>query len=257
MTLIAKKLKLLGKTQTEIANEVGVSQAYIASVIKGKILKTEAIKKFADVYGWDVYEIMRDFENTSNEDFISHLPEPEKKINPTVKDAMKKANQVIKGKKVFTEPPSNVVNDDDLVNATEIIVPFPGQAGLSSRMYPEELLQEFEKRTIRVKPQFRGVFYTIEVDGNSMPPKIQPKDWLRCEEISSLFWFEKDFFKEKNIYCIWHNTKGILFKRIIYKDGEMWCRSDNEDKKEYGDFPLEIEKVSKILIVRKLVDRTL
>ena len=45
--------------------------------MKGKILKTEAIKKFADVYGWDVYEIMRDFENTSNEDFLSGCRVPE------------------------------------------------------------------------------------------------------------------------------------------------------------------------------------
>lgn len=255
MTLISRKLKSLGKTQKEIADDLGVSQVYISGVINGKILKSDAIKKFADYYKWDMYEIIRDFENqASNENFLSHLPEPEEKQNTTAKDALATLKK-IQNKKP-QEKTSKIVDDSDLVDAVEIVVPIPGQAGLSSRMYPEELIQEFERRVIRVKPEHRGVFYTIEADGNSMPPKIQPKDWLRCEEISSMFWFEKDFFKEKNIYCIWHNTRGILFKRIIYKNGEMWCRSDNSDKKDYPDFPLEIEKVSKILIVRKLVDRS-
>ena len=190
----------------------------------------------------------------SHESVLSHIEESEVKYNSTVKNVMDNLNAIQQNK--FQEKKGRVVHDDELVDATEIVVPIPGQAGLSSNMFPDELIQEFERRTIRVKPEHRGVFYTIEANGNSMPPAIQPRDWLRCEEISKLFWMNDGFFKEKNIYCIWHNTKGILFKRIVYINGEMFCRSDNEDKTRYQDFPLELDRVSKILIVRKLVDRS-
>lgn len=190
----------------------------------------------------------------SNNDFLSHLSDPEPRINE--QDVYKKLEEIKKKKNKNPEPSSRVINDDDLVDAIEYKVPWKGQAGMASKFYPEEMIEQLQKTVVKVKPEYRGVFYRIEVDGNSMPPKIQPGDWLRCEEISSLFWLEKNFFKKEKIYCIWHNSRGIIFKRLIYKElGEIWCSSDNEDKLEFPDFPLEIEKVNKILIVRSLVDR--
>lgn len=195
------------------------------------------------------------FKNTSNEEFLSHLPDPEPRI--TEADVYKKLEELKKKKsKSNTEPSSRIVNDDDLIDAIEYRVPWKGQAGLASKFYPDEMIEQLSRNIIRVKPEYKGVYFTIEVDGNSMPPKIQPGDWLRCEEISSLFWLEKNFFKKDKIYCIWHNSRGIIFKRLIYKNsGEIWCSSDNEDKLEFPDFPLEIEKVNKILVVRALVER--
>ena len=190
--------------------------------------------------------------NLTNEEFLSHIPEPLPTINPSVEDLVNKAKALKKSK---SEPTSKVINEEDLVEAVEYIVPFKGQAGLASKQYPDEMVGELKKRVIKVKPEHRGVFYTIEADGNSMPPKILPGDWLRCEEISSLFWFEQNFFKKDKIYCIWDNERGILFKRIIYKDDGIWCVSDNQDKKTYPDFSLNLAQVNKILVVRKLVDR--
>ena len=130
------------------------------------------------------------------------------------------------------------------------------RAGYTDSYYADEYLKDLPVVLVEADKEYKGKYMAFEVDGNSMPPQIQPGDWLRCEEISSLFWLEKNFFKKDKIYCIWHNSRGIIFKRLIYKNsGEIWCSSDNEDKLEFPDFPLEIEKVNKILVVRSLVDR--
>lgn len=42
MTLLAKKLEALGLSQKEIAEQAGVSQPYVNSILKGKILKSNS-----------------------------------------------------------------------------------------------------------------------------------------------------------------------------------------------------------------------
>ncbi|WDF45285.1 S24/S26 family peptidase [Chryseobacterium sp. KACC 21268] len=262
--LLKETLELISKhnvTAYEIGNNLGIAVTGVKKIIDGVTKKPQlytlnAITSYIkSKYENDTLISNSGYNKTlTNEEFISHIPEPITPINPPIKDLLAQAKRMKKSK---NEPTSKVIENDELVDAIEYIVPIKGQAGLASKQYPDELVGELQKRLIRTKPEYRGIFYTIEVDGNSMPPKIQPKDWLRCEEISSMFWFENNFFKEKNIYCIWDNERGIIFKRIIYKDNVLWCSSDNEDKKNYPDFQLDLKTVSKILIVRKLIDRNI
>lgn len=257
MEYLIKKDPYKFKTITSTAKHINIAQSNLSAALNGneRYLTSGTVQKFVDAfpelnYNWLMHgkgEMLKGVDN-----FLSHLPEPEPTINPSVEDLVNKAKSLKKSK---SEPSSKVINEGDLVEAVEYIVPFKGQAGLASKQYPDEMVGELKKRVIKVKPEHRGVFYTIEADGNSMPPKILPGDWLRCEEISSLFWFEQNFFKKDKIYCIWDNERGILFKRIIYKDDGVWCVSDNQDKKTYPDFPLNFAQVNKILVVRKLVDR--
>lgn len=257
------KFKHKIKTNAEISNVIEFGRTNLSAALNGteKYLTEGLVDKFCQAFPelnktWLLTGEggMLNIIHTPKDDFFSHLPEPE----PSAKeeDVYKKLEELRKKRNSNPEPSSRIINNDDLVDAIEYVVPWPGQAGMASKFYPEEMIEKLEKTIVKVKPEYRGVFHRIEVNGNSMPPKIQTGDWLRCEEISSLFWLEKNFFKKDNIYCIWHNARGIIFKRLIYKElGEIWCSSDNEDKVEFPDFPLEIEKVNKILIVRALVDR--
>lgn len=245
-------IHLLGLTNEEFANYLEVSY----DTLKNWLYRNKEVPKRKVEFVINKIKLHKNYtQSISNEEFLSHLPDPEPRI--TEADVYKKLEELKKKKsKSNTEPSSRIVNDDDLIDAVEYRVPWKGQAGLASKFYPDEMIEQLSRNVIRVKPEYKGVYFTIEVDGNSMPPQIQPGDWLRCEEISSLFWLEKNFFKKDKIYCIWHNSRGIIFKRLIYKNsGEIWCSSDNEDKLEFPDFPLEIEKVNKILVVRSLVDR--
>lgn len=264
MDYLLKKDPINYKSQTKVSKAIKFPQSNLSAALNGKeiYLTENIIDKFCSTFpelskSWLLTGegSMLNKLNISNEEFLSHLPDPEPRI--TEADVYKKLEELKKKKsKSSTEPSSRIVNDDDLIDAIEYRVPWKGQAGLASKFYPDEMIEQLSRNVIRVKPEYKGVYFTIEVDGNSMPPQIQPGDWLRCEEISSLFWLEKNFFKKDKIYCIWHNSRGIIFKRLIYKNsGEIWCSSDNEDKLEFPDFPLEIEKVNKILVVRSLVDR--
>lgn len=256
----AKKIKearkALGLSQQQLAEKLGVTRNTIINYEKGGVIPDSKIVLLKNLFNRENAQYLTEnkFTQIIEDDFFSHLPEPEPRI--TEEDTYKKLEELKKKRNSNPEPSSRVINDDNLVDAIEYKVPWKGQAGMASKFYPEEMIEELQKTVVKVKPEYRGVFYRIEVDGNSMPPKIQPGDWLRCEEISSLFWLEKNFFKKDKVYCIWHNSRGIIFKRLIYKEmGEIWCSSDNEDKVEFPDFPLEIEKVNKILVVRALVDR--
>ena len=253
MTLIAKKLKLLGKTQTEIANEVGVSQAYIASVIKGKILKTEAIKKFADVYGWDVYEIMRDFENMSNEDFISHLPEPTPKENPTTKDAMKQLGKIQNGKNK-NKSDGKVLSSGDVVSIKTFVIPMKGFAGLKNAIYDDQYITDnFEETTTEVPHHlYYPISYRIQSSGESMPKSIPNNAWVTGVPVAEMLWLDYNFRPDK-IYILFHPYRGILFKHVEnLPNDEIKLCSENEDKHDYPDEVFKITEFRKILLAIKV-----
>ncbi|WP_392436740.1 helix-turn-helix domain-containing protein [Cruoricaptor ignavus] len=257
LQLIMRKLIDDCGTQQKLADRLGISANYVSMMNTGKRpISVEIAEKLESEFGINSKEILKTQAEErlrskyDSDDFFSHLPLPEQKL-----DNLDKLGEIIARKNGTADPSSKVVNEDDLVESIEIKVPVAGQAGLESKMYPEEMVDNLETYKIKVKPSERGIFYLIEVAGESMTPLILPGDWLRCEEISKLRWFEDKFFKENKIYCIWHNTRGILFKRIVYRQGELWCSSDNKDKKMFPDFPLDIHNCTKMLKVVEIAKR--
>lgn len=168
---------------------------------------------------------------------------------------LKQRVQDLTRKKTNKNSEGTIINDEDLVEATEYIVPIKGQAGLKKAFfYPDEYIeQNFKHDTILVKPSDRGTFLKIEVDGNSMPGILDPGDWARCEEIPKIHWLDKNIFKPKKVYCLFHNKRGILFKRIINATQDMiTLSSDNKDKMEYPNEEFNLIEFSKILLVKKV-----
>jgi hypothetical protein len=221
----------------EISKSTGISEAGLGSITNG-ITKNPRELTVNSIF---IY-LTSNYETKYRDVDIDHVS-PQKQLKEILSS---KENRISEGK---------IINDDDLVEASEYIVPLKGQAGLHKAFfYPDEYIeQNFKHETILVNPSDRGTFLKIEVDGNSMPGVLDPGDWARCEEISKIHWMDKNVFKPKKVYCLFHNKRGILFKRIskVLND-TITLSSDNKDKTEYPDEEFNLIEFSKILIVKKV-----
>ena len=148
-----------------------------------------------------------------------------------------------KKSKYNIEPSSRIVNDDDLVDAIEYRVPWKGQAGLASKFYPDEMIEQLSRNIIRVNPKYKGVYFTIEVDGDSMEPDYYAGDIVIGREIKRELWQYKLHYKDYD-FIIAHGTKGIMLKEITdhnVETGDIICHSLNN---EHKDFILNLHEVS-------------
>src|SRR5699024_349206 len=68
------------------------------------------------------------------------------------------------------------------------VIPAKAQLGLQSFLYPEEMMQELETKTIYVDQDYKGKYYEIECVGDSMDADhrnaIREGDSVLCREIS-------------------------------------------------------------------------
>lgn len=222
-------------TQQQFADLVGVSKNTISNYEGGGVIPKSKIPILKNV--------------------LSSIPNIGLKVNSTKDDVLNSLKQIQSKRKSISSNEGRIINDSELVQATQYIVPIKGQAGLKKAFfYPDEYIEEhFDKELILVRPTERAVYHKIEVDGNSMPGTLEPGDWARCEDISKIFWTEKDTFKPNKIYCLIHRKLGILFKRISKTyHGTITLSSDNPNKIDYPDQDFDLMEFSKILIVRKV-----
>lgn len=254
MTLLAKKLIATGLTPEQIRVKVGVSQPYISNVLNGKILKYNATKKFADAFGFDLMELLADFDRKEEMDrFFDGIAEPEIKYNPSSEDLVKKAKDLKNGKQKNSSE-GRVVADDELVPVKTYIIPIKGFAGLRKHFFADEYIEKTFEETVTYVHRSERVpkLLKIQVDGNSMLPKIEPSDYCYCEPIPQIDWIGYRFKTDK-IYCFFHHLRGILFKRAENKPhDQIELTSDNEDKVEYPNETFDIGEFKKILIVRTI-----
>lgn len=247
--------KALGKTQSEIIKDLNKSQPYVSALINGKKkVGKEIAKQLAELYGFDEGSILTGEALLQGSFSMTTAIRPSENIDLEISILSQKIKELTK-KKTGSTGEGRLISDSSLVEATQYIVPVKGQAGLNKAFfYPDEYIEEhFERELILVKPSERGSFLKIEVDGNSMPGVLDPGDWARCEEIPKIDWMHKNIFKPKKVYCLFHNKRGILFKRISKVVNDIvTLSSDNSDKAEYPDEEFNLIEFSKILIVRKV-----
>lgn len=233
-------LRIINENQIsnyEISKNTGISEAGLGSITNG-ITKNPREITVNTIFMY----LIKNYESNYSNIVIDH-------ISP--KDQL---YEILATKK-NDAPEGIVINDNELVEASEYIVPIKGQAGLKKAFfYPDEYIeQNFKHETILVKPSDRGTFLKIEVDGSSMPGILDPGDWARCEEISKIHWLDKNVFKPQKVYCLFHNKRGILFKRIINAmQDRITLSSDNDDKAEFPNEEFNLIEFSKILLVKKV-----
>ncbi|WP_428067331.1 S24 family peptidase [Chryseobacterium gambrini] len=230
--------------------------------VKIKVLRNKDIVRITDFAKGNVSNYMSGKVNPSENFLITFEKSYEVNLedyeNVIISDKKEKAIADLNKIKYKSNKGSRLINDSELIPVTQYIVPIPGQAGLKKAFFaPDEYIEEhFEKETVYVKPSERAVYHKIEVDGDSMPGIVDSGDWARCEDIPKLFWLEKGTFKPNKVYCLFHRTKGILFKRISKTFLEtITLSSDNSDKNEYPDEVFDLAEFSKILIVRVVEKR--
>lgn len=137
---LIESIQSLGLTNEELANYLGIS----IDTLKTWLYRKKEIPARKQVYVQNKISVHPNFKgvkviinkNLTNEEFLSHLPEPVPLINPPIKDLLAQAKRMKKSK---SEPTSKIIENDELVDAIEYIVPIKGQAGLASKQYPDEL----------------------------------------------------------------------------------------------------------------------
>jgi len=243
---LKRYLKFKNVSQADFAESIGVSHGYVGAIRKS--IQPEKVNKIVKIYpDLNIDWLLTGKGNMSTDAIIES-------INPTTIDVLNQLKR-IKGK---TTSEGHLVNNSTLVPVEQYRIPLKGQAGLKKAFFsPDEYIEEnFEKEIVYVRPNERAVYHKIEVDGHSMPGVLDPGDWAHCIDIPRNTWLEKDTFKPNKVYCLFHRTLGILFKRISKVDTDrITLSSDNSDKVEYPDMEFDLMEFSKILLVkRKEVD---
>lgn len=245
----------LNISMQQLSRDMGVSQAYVSNILNGKKrIGSRTALKLSELYGLNVNWLLTGEGVMLDKDEAKIYP-----LNPTKEDVLNHLNRIKSNRKVKNSNEGRLIDESELVEAVQIIIPVPGQAGLKKAFFaPDQYIEDhFEKETILVRPKDRALYHKIEVDGDSMPGIVDKGDWARCVDIPKTEWIKEETFKPNKVYCLFHRYRGPLFKRISKRILDtITLSSDNPDKNEYPDedFDLaEFSKIFRVVAVEKLL----
>lgn len=240
MTLLSKKLLALNMSQSDLAKKLEMSQPYISSILNGRILKYNATKKIADTFGFNLMELIADFENienSSNDNMVQEVAKNYKK------------------EKKQQQPPYNTnvtaIPYEDYMEVE--FVDLSVQAGPLGRHDVSELPKN--RKMLVPREYDNGEYLVLKVDGNSMYKKDSDISIPAGTEIL----VKKYYLENGNQLPIRNNLfvidakDGQALKQIILHDvekGFIRCHSYNED---YKDYDIRMEDVLQIFIYRKVI----
>lgn len=228
--------KELGKSQVEIIKDLKKSQPYVSALMNGKKeVGGTVAKQLSDLYGFDIGSILTGEMLTET---------------PTFK------------------PEGKIINEDELPKKQVTIIPIKGRGRLENAFFDKLYINELEKEELTLKyPSSKGSeWFKIEIEGISMDDStkdfegsrysLQEGDWAYCRSIPKLHWKNKLHFNSVKVFCFFHNTRGIIFKKVIshnIETGELVLHSLNKDKKKFPDFTINIAECSYICNVLKVL----
>lgn len=234
MTLLSKKLKTLALSQKELAARVGVSQPYISDVLNGKILKMSATKKFSEAFGFELMELLSDFDKQQV-------------------DGLKKANENYKN--------TNQIIDNDRIKWIET-TRISKNAGfnLVHGYFASSFVDQLEKSKIEIDSTSSGKYYEIEYNGDSMndgTKTIVNADWFLALDIKREKWNNIKINTEWNVFYFLHNDLGHFLAEISShgKLGELKLKFWNKNKVEYPDLVVNVKDCYIIAKITHLIRR--
>ncbi|MBD0822606.1 hypothetical protein [Aestuariibaculum marinum] len=159
-------------------------------------------------------------------------------------------------------PEGKVIKDENYPSKQVFVIPVKGRGGLENALFDEIMFKQLETETLTIKePSSNGSkYFKIEVEGISMDDgskkSLAEGDWAYCRSISKQYWKSKFHTHKYDIFCFFHNERGIIFKRIKDQDtetGELLLESLHPDKKQFPDFRIKVSECSYICNVIKVL----
>jgi DNA-binding XRE family transcriptional regulator len=225
---------LMGLTQSEFAQEVGVSLSAVRLWERGE---TKPKLKYA-----------------------LKIIELDKAFN-------KEKHKEIEHSELMTseyQPEGRIINEESLFTKQVAIIPVKGRGGLENAFYDRLYLNNMKKEELLLKEKSSegSEWFKIEVEGVSMDDStsdfegskysLVEGDWAYCRSIPKMHWRNKLHFNSVKVFCFFHNTRGIIFKKVLAHDietGVLLLSSINPDKGQFPDFEINISKCSYVLNV--------
>lgn len=175
---------------------------------------------------------------------------------------------VIKEPEIEYKPEGKIVNVEDLPVKDVYIVPIKGRGGLESSYFADEVITKLKKEKLTIKkPSSNGSkWFKIEVEGISMDDSTNEfdgskyslceGDWAYCRSIPRVNWRNKLHLNKVKVFCFFHNTRGIIFKKVKshnIETGDLTLTSLNKDKKQFPDFKINVGECTYICNVIKVL----
>lgn len=213
-------------------------------------------KKFAEVIGVTVGAVQL---------WESEKTKPKLKYALKILELKKSLNtDIVKEDEIEYESEGKILNDDSLFTKQVTIIPVKGRGGLENAFYDRLYLNNMKKEELLLKEKSSegSEWFKIEVEGVSMDDStadfegskysLVEGDWAYCRSIQKMHWRNKLHFNSVKVFCFFHNTRGIIFKKVIdhnTETGVLLLSSINPDKAQFPDFEINISECSYVLNV--------
>lgn len=170
--------------------------------------------------------------------------------------------------KANNKPEGKIIEPGSLHLKQVTIMPIKGRGGLENAYYDKVYINGLEKETMQLKKESSegSEWFKIEVEGISMDDStsdyegskysLVEGDWAYCRSISKQYWRDKLHFSSVRVFCFFHNTRGIIFKKVKShntENGELLLTSLNSNKELFPDFKINVAECSYILNILKVV----
>lgn len=235
---IAKKLNIRF-ANAELSKNLGFSKGVVSEYLNNKKrVSQNFIEELENYYEINYLEFLKSSQNELNEPQIEYKPE------------------------------GKIVNIEDLPVKDVYIVPIKGRGGLESSYFADEVITKLKKEKLTIKkPSSNGSkWFKIEVEGISMDDSTNEfdgskyslceGDWAYCRSIPRVNWRNKLHLNKVKVFCFFHNTRGIIFKKVKshnVETGDLILTSLNQDKKQFPDFKINVGECTYICNVIKVL----
>ena len=167
-----------------------------------------------------------------------------------------------KEEKQIYKSEGKLIDNKDYPSKNVFVIPIKGRAGLENAYFDDLMFTDLTTESLTIKePSSNGSkWFKIEVKGDSMDNGLKgclsEGDWAYCRSISKQYWKSKFHTHKYDVFCFFHNERGIIFKKIKSQNletGELILTSLNKDKTEYPDFNIKVSECSYICNVIKVL----
>jgi hypothetical protein len=233
LELILKEKKIKGFSWKKLAENLPISGDSLRIAFKRESVDSVYLEKICDLL-----DLVNNEQNEKNEKNITYKSE------------------------------GKIIDDKDYPSKIVHVIPIKGRGGLEDSYFADEVITKLEKEKLTIKEESSNgsTWFKIEVEGISMDDSTKDYDgskyslcegdWTYCRSIPRIHWKNKLHFNSVKAFCFFHNSRGIIFKKVKshnLENGELVLSSLNPDKKQFPDFTINIGECSYICNVRQVL----